>query len=118
MRDGLSDVALHDNESDQVARFIQDCNLVSDFSQARLRPLSGAYRKWAVESANGSGRTMNKWTGCTLEAPSAKVRAGFPNDEQSGAAKIALMHVRLALPGLPGHPLDTGERRAQTSRLA
>ena len=38
------------HESDQVARFVQDCCVVGDFAQAKARPLYGAYRKWAEES--------------------------------------------------------------------
>ena len=34
-------------ESDQVARFIQDCCVVGDFAQAKARPLYQAYRTWA-----------------------------------------------------------------------
>jgi putative DNA primase/helicase len=41
------------HESDQVARFIQDCCVVGDFAQARARPLYGAYRRWAEEVGEG-----------------------------------------------------------------
>lgn len=41
------------DESDQLARFIQDCCLVGDFAQAKARPLYGAYRKWAEEAGEG-----------------------------------------------------------------
>jgi putative DNA primase/helicase len=35
------------DESDQAARFIQDCCVVDDSAQAKARPLYQSYRKWA-----------------------------------------------------------------------
>lgn len=37
-------------ESDQIARFVQDCCVTGEFASGKGRSLYGAYRKWAMDS--------------------------------------------------------------------